>query len=131
MRSFLVRLAILVIIIALVFAAGEAWRRGILRYIQETRRRYQFLLLGKVLIWLAVGVIIAFTFTTELGSIATYAGLLTAGIAVAMQGVILSVAGYFFLIGKYGIRVGDQVQIAGVTGEVVDIGLVRFHLLEL
>ena len=119
------------IIIALVFAAGEAWRRAILRYIQETRRRYQFLLLGKIMIWIAVGVIIAFTFTTELGSVATFAGLLTAGVAVAMQSVILSIAGYFFLIGKYGIRVGDRVQISGVTGEVVDIGLVRLHLLEL
>ena len=131
MRSFLVRLAIFAIIIALVFAAGEVWRRAILRYIQETRRRYQFLLLGKIMIWVVVGVIIAFTFTTELGSVATYAGLLTAGVAVAMQSVILSIAGYFFLIGKYGIRVGDRVQISGVTGEVVDIGLVRLHLLEL
>lgn len=131
MWGFLVRLAILVILIALVFVAGVAWRRGILRYIQETRRRYQFLLLGRVVIWLTVGVIIAFTFTTELGSVATYAGLLTAGVAVAMQGVILSVAGYFFLIGKYGIRVGDRVQISGVTGEVIEIGLVRLHLLEL
>lgn len=131
MRSFLVRLAIFAIIIALVFAAGEAWRRAILRYIQETRRRYQFLLLGKIMIWVVVGVIIAFTFTTELGSVATYAGLLTAGVAVAMQSVILSIAGYFFLIGKYGIRVGDRVQISGVTGEVVEIGLVRLHLLEL
>lgn len=131
MQSFLVRLAVLVIIIALVFAAGEAWRRTILHYIHETRRRYQFLLLGKIMIWLAVGVIIALTFTTELRSVATFAGLLTAGVAVAMQSVILSVAGYFFLIGKYGIRVGDRVQISGVTGEVVDIGLVRLHLLEL
>ena len=131
MRSFLVRLAILVIVIVLVFAAGEVWRRAILRYIQETRRRSQFLLIGKIMIWIAVGGIIAFTFTTELGSVATFAGLLTAGVAVAMQNVILSVAGYFLLVGKYGIRVGDRVQIAGVTGEVVEIGLVRIHLLEL
>src|SRR5205814_9198156 len=46
------------------------------------------------------------------------------------QNVILSVAGYFFLIGKYGVRVGDRVQVAGVTGEVLDIGLVRLHLME-
>jgi small-conductance mechanosensitive channel len=44
--------------------------------------------------------------------------------------VILSVAGYFFLIGRYGVRVGDRVQICGVTGDVVDIGLVRLHLME-
>ncbi|MBP1748849.1 MAG: MscS family mechanosensitive ion channel [Deltaproteobacteria bacterium] len=131
LRSFLIRLGSLVLIIAAVFAMGAAWRRAILRYVQETRRRYQFLLFRKVVIWVAVGAIIAFTFVTELGSVATFAGLLTAGLAVALQNVILSVAGYFFLIGKYGIRVGDRVQIAGVTGEVVDIGMVRFHLLEL
>jgi small-conductance mechanosensitive channel len=130
-RKFLVRLGLLVMIIAGVFAVGAAWRRAIFRYVHETRRRYQFLLFRKIVIWIAVGAIIAFTFVTELGSVATFAGLLTAGVAVALQNVILSVAGYFFLIGKYGIRVGDRIQIGGVTGEVVDIGLVRFHLLEL
>ncbi len=44
--------------------------------------------------------------------------------------MILSIAGYFFLIGKYGVRAGDRVQIAGVTGDVVDIGLVRLQLME-
>ncbi len=131
MQSFLIRLSILVMIFALVFVAGEAWRRAIFRYTHEPRRRYQLLLLRKIIIWIAVVTIFAFTFATKLGSVATFAGLLTAGVAVALQSVILSVAGYFFLMGKYGIRVGDRVQVAGVTGEVVDVGLVRFHLLEL
>jgi len=131
LRSFLIRLGLLVLIIAAIFAVGAAWRRAIFRYVHETRRRYQFLLFRKIVIWVALGAVIAFTLAAELGSIATFAGLLTAGVAVALQNVILSVAGYFFLIGKYGIRVGDRVQIAGVTGEVVDIGIVRFHLLEL
>lgn len=45
--------------------------------------------------------------------------------------MILAIAGYFFLIGRYGVRVGDRVQISGVTGDVIDIGLVRLHLMEL
>jgi small-conductance mechanosensitive channel len=48
-----------------------------------------------------------------------------------MQSVLVSVVGYFFLIGKYGIRVGDRIQIGAVVGEVIDIGLVRMHLMEL
>ncbi len=131
LRSFLIRLGLLVLIIAVVFALGAAWRRAIFHYVQETRRRYQFLLFRRIVIWIVVAAIIAFSFVTELSSVATFVGLLTAGVAVAMQNVILSVAGYFFLIGKYGIRVGDRVQIGGVTGEVLDIGIVRFHLLEL
>jgi small-conductance mechanosensitive channel len=131
LKTLLIRLGLLAVMIAAVFAVGAAARRGIFRYVHETRRRYQFLLFRKIVIWIAVGAIIAFTLATELGSVATFAGLLTAGLAVALQNVILSVAGYFFLIGKYGIRVGDRVQIGGVTGKVVDIGIVRFHLLEL
>jgi len=81
--------------------------------------------------WAAVGLIIIVTFASQLGSAVTFAGLLTAGIAVALQNVIVSIVAYFFLIGKYGIRVGDRVQIAGVTGEVVELGMVRIHLMEL
>jgi small-conductance mechanosensitive channel len=75
--------------------------------------------------------VIGFAFASELGSIVTFAGLITAGIAVAMQSVLVSIVGYFFLIGKYGIRVGDRVQIGEVTGEVIDLGLVRMYLIEL
>ena len=35
------------------------------------------------------------------------------------------------MIGRYGIRVGDRISVAGVTGDVVDVGLVRFYLMEL
>jgi small-conductance mechanosensitive channel len=82
-------------------------------------------------VWCAVLITIAFALATEIGSLATFAGLITAGIAVALQNVILAIAGYFFLVGKYGVRVGDRVQISGVTGNVVDIGLIRLHLMEL
>ena len=126
-----VRLAVLAAMLGVVFAGGELWRRAVLRYAHEPRRRNQLLMIQKVTTWILVGVIVGLTFVTELSSFATFAGLLTAGIAVAMQSVLVSIVGYFFLIGKYGIRVGDRVQIGTVTGEVIDLGLVRMHLMEL
>jgi small-conductance mechanosensitive channel len=131
LKNLLWRLGGLLAILAVVFFFSELWRRATFRYIQDARRRYQFMLLRRIVLWFLVAVIITVTFASELGSLATFAGLLTAGVAVALQNVILSVAGYFFLIGKYGVRVGDRVQIAGVTGDVIDIGLVRLHLMEL
>jgi small-conductance mechanosensitive channel len=130
-RSLLLRLVVLGAILAVVIGLAELWRRTIFRYVHDPRRRYQFLLLRRIVLWFSIVIIIAFAFASELGSVATFAGLLTAGVAFALQSVILSVAGYFFLIGRFGIRVGDRVQIAGVTGEVVEIGLVRLHLMEL
>jgi hypothetical protein len=41
------------------------------------------------------------------------------------------VAAYFFIIGKYGVRVGDRITISSVTGDVSDVGLVRFYMMEL
>jgi small-conductance mechanosensitive channel len=125
------RAGLLLILLTIVFAVAELWRRAVFRYVQESRRRYQLLLVRKIVLWALVVAIVGFTFATELGSLVTFAGLITAGLAVAMQSVLVSIVGYFFLIGKYGIRVGDRVQIGNVTGEVIDLGLVRLHLMEL
>jgi small-conductance mechanosensitive channel len=57
-------------------------------------------------------------------------GLTTAGITVALQDFILAFLGWFVLMGKNGIRVGDWVEINGIGGEVVETGLFRTVLLE-
>jgi hypothetical protein len=126
-----IRLGILACILAVVFVLAEVWRRAVLRFAHEPRRRYQLLLVRKIVMWAAIIAIVGLSFVTEISTFATFAGLLTAGLAVAMQSVLVSVVGYFFLIGKYGIRVGDRIQIGTVVGEVIDLGLVRMHLMEL
>jgi small-conductance mechanosensitive channel len=57
-------------------------------------------------------------------------GLTTAGITVVMQDFILAFLGWFVLMGKNGIRVGDWVEINGIGGEVIETGLFRTVLLE-
>jgi small-conductance mechanosensitive channel/cob(I)alamin adenosyltransferase len=131
LRNLALRLIILAIAVGIVFLFSEFWRRATFRYVHDPRRRSQFLLLRRIVVSFTIVIVLLFSFATELGSLATFAGLITAGVALALQNVILSIAAYFFLIGKYGIRVGDRVQIGDVTGDVVDIGLVRLHLLEL
>ncbi len=131
LKTLGVRIGVLAVLLALVFAAAEMWRRAVMRYIPDSRRRYQFLLLRRIALWSLVIVIVGFAFASELGSIVTFAGLITAGLAVAMQSVLVSIVGYFFLIGKYGLRIGDRVQIGDVTGEVIELGLVRLYLMEL
>ncbi len=60
----------------------------------------------------------------------TILGLATAGLTVAFQDFILAFFGWFVLMGKNGIRIDDWVEINGVGGEVVEIGLFRTSLLE-
>jgi len=125
------RLAILLGALAAVIAGSELWRRAVFRYVHEPRHRNQLLLIRRIVTWVLILLILSLTFITRLSSFATFAGLLTAGLAVAMQSVLVSLVGYFILIGKYGLRVGDRVQVGNVTGEVIDLGLIRMHLLEL
>jgi small-conductance mechanosensitive channel len=60
----------------------------------------------------------------------TILGLAGAGLTVASKDVIMAFFGWFLLMGRNGIRVGDWVEINGVGGEVVEIGLLKTVLLE-
>src|SRR5438552_1782711 len=60
----------------------------------------------------------------------TILGLAGAGLTVAMKDFIMAFLGWFSLMGRNGIRVGDWVEINGVAGEVVEIGLLKTVLLE-
>jgi small-conductance mechanosensitive channel len=130
-RSLLTRVVILALALGLVLALSDVWRRLTFRYIRDPRRRHQFLIMRRFVIGFLIGVVFILGFVSEFSSLATFAGFVTAGIAVGLQGVLLSVAAYFFVVGRYGISVGDRISIAGVTGDVVDIGLVRMYLIEM
>lgn len=130
-RYLLLRVGIVLGWVALVLIISDIWRRATFRYLHDLRRRRQFLVLRRVVVGVALTVVIVFGMVSEIGSIATYIGFVTAGIAVALQNVILAVVAYFFLIGRYGVRVGDRITLSGVTGRVVDIGLIRIYLMEL
>jgi small-conductance mechanosensitive channel len=60
----------------------------------------------------------------------TILGLATAGLTVVFQDFILAFFGWFVLMGRNGIRVGDWVEINSVGGEVAEIGVFRTVLLE-
>jgi small-conductance mechanosensitive channel len=130
-RYLALRIGVVLGWIAAVLIVSEVWRRATFRYLHDVRRQRQFLALRRVAVGIALTLVIVFGLVSEIGSIATYIGFVTAGVAVALQNVILAVVAYFFLIGRYGVRVGDRITLAGVTGRVVDIGLVRIYLMEL
>lgn len=64
------------------------------------------------------------------GQLGTFLGLAGAGLTVALKDFIVGFIGWFVLMGKNGIRLGDWVEINGVTGEVVEIGPLHTVLLE-
>jgi small-conductance mechanosensitive channel len=131
LRYVAIHLSILAAVIGFIMLLSAAWRRATLKYVLDVRRQNQILLVRRIVVAGLIMFVLAMTLIAEVGALATYAGLVTAGLAVALQNIILSVIAYFFLIGRYGVHIGDRVTIAGITGKVSEIGLLRFHLLEM
>lgn len=130
-RYLAIRLAILLGGVLFILLASAIWQRAIFRYVTEPRRRRQLLLIQRVVVGVALAILLTLGFLSSLGSVATLLGFVTAGLALALQNVILSAVAYFFLIGRYGLRVGDRVTVQGVTGEVIEVGFIRLFLMEL
>ncbi len=131
-RNYLgLRVGVLLGWVVVVLILSEIWRRATFRYLADSRRRRPFLVLRRLVIAVLLFLVILFNLVSQIGSVATYAGFVTAGVAVALQNPILAMVAYFFFIGRYGVRVGDRVTISGVTGRVVDISLFRIYLMEL
>lgn len=64
-------------------------------------------------------------------SVATYLGILSAGLAIALQDLIANLAGWFFIIWRRPFVVGDRVQLGEHKGDVIDVSLFEFSLLEI
>lgn len=130
-KDVAVLLSALLIASALVIAASVIVRRLTSLHVHDENRRHVIMIGQRIMLWLSFGLILAVTFSWDLRSFATFIGIASAGVAVVMQNVILAVIGYFLLVGKLHVRVGDRIDISGVRGEVVEIGLVQFRLREL
>jgi small-conductance mechanosensitive channel len=131
LRSVLTSALAILLALGVLWVLSEVWRRWTFRYIHDLRRRRQFMLLRRFVMGFLICAVLTLGIVSDFSSLATFAGFATAGIAVGLQAVLLSVAAYFFVIGRYGIRIGDRISIAGVTGDVIDVSPVRFYLMEL
>jgi small-conductance mechanosensitive channel len=131
LRSVILSALAILLALGALWVLSEVWRRWTFRYIHDLRRRRQFQLLRRFVMGFLIAAVLTLGVVSDFSSLATFAGFATAGIAVGLQAVLLSVAAYFFVIGRYGIRIGDRLSVAGVTGDVIDVSPVRFYLMEL
>jgi small-conductance mechanosensitive channel len=120
----------LLALVALGFAVGEGVDR-LFRGAAREKLRVETLRtvarFGVNLVTLLLALFVAFGLP---GQATTVLGLAGAGLTVALKDFIVAFFGWFILMGRNGIRVGDWVEIKGVGGEVVEIGLFHTVLLE-
>jgi small-conductance mechanosensitive channel len=68
---------------------------------------------------------------TALLSLGTFLGLLTAGLAIALKDLVADMAGWVFILWRKPFELGDRIQLGGTSGDVVDIRVFSFTVLEI
>lgn len=131
LRQLAVRLGMLAIALSIPLIMSHMAHRGITQYVSDPKRQNQLNTARRIIAAVAIVFILLGTFISDFSSFATFAGFITAGLALALQSVLLSFVAHFFFYGRYGVRAGDRVNVAGVTGDIVQIGMVRMYMREL
>ncbi len=105
--------------------------RAVWRHTEDVRTRYMW---GKTANYAAVflGVlIIGRLWMKGIHSVATFLGLFSAGLAVALRDPVTNLAGWVFIVFRRPFELGDRIQVGKVAGDVIDIRLFQFTLLEI
>jgi small-conductance mechanosensitive channel len=133
-RSVMHRVFIGLVIILGILLIGlffDGWLGKILGRMSMDRRQVETLrTVTRVSIQVLAVLLILLVIFGPPTQLATFLGLAGAGLTVALKDFIVGFLGWFVLMGKNGIRLGDWVEINGVTGEVVELGMFHTVLLE-
>lgn len=100
------------------------------RWIVDADMRYRARKVVTSSIWLAYAIYLLLLFSQSLGQAAVALGVASAGIAFALQEVILSLAGWIAISFGTFFRIGDRIQLGNTVGDVIDIGMLRTTVME-
>lgn len=113
-----------------VWLVSKVLKRIVIKYVPSESTRYQAKKLVSLFSYILLAIVALFIFNYNLSNITIALGLAGAGIAFALQEVIVSVAGFMAILSGHFYKVGDRIQLGGIKGDVVDIGLLRTTLME-
>ena len=96
----------------------------------DRRRMHTLRMVGRVALQVVTILLVLLVMFGPPSNLGTFLGLAGAGLTVALKDFIVGFIGWFALLGPDGIRPGDLVEINGVTGEVIEVGIFQTVLLE-
>ncbi|HXF94611.1 MAG TPA: mechanosensitive ion channel domain-containing protein [Gemmatimonadales bacterium] len=109
----------------------RVWLALVYRRVKDAWARYRW---RKGTSYVAVGlgaVLVGRLWLSGLGALATFFGLLSAGLAIALKDLVANLAGWLYIVWRRPFDVGDRIQIGQHAGDVIDIGVFQFTLNEI
>lgn len=120
-----------VIIIALLVLLRFAIIRIVYSRVQSTELRYKWRKNVTYILVFIGFLLVGRTWFEGIRSLATFLGLLSAGLAIALRGPVTDIAGWIFLLWRQPFDVGDRIQIGDHKGDVIDVRVFKFTVLEI
>jgi len=105
--------------------------RGVWRHSEDSRTRYQWQKGSSYVAFVIASLLVGRIWLKEFQSIATFLGLVSAGLAFAMKDPLVNMAGWSFIIWRRPFDVGDRIQIGVHAGDVIDLRVFQFTIMEI
>ncbi len=124
------KLLVFLVLAAVLYVLYRIGRRAVVTHIADINQRHvlrKWAKYGYVTITVLVGIALFADLLTGFG---TFIAVIIAGIAVALQDVLKSLVGWFYISTRAGVQIGSRIEVEGVTGDVIDIGVLKTTLLE-
>ena len=129
-QLLLIKIVDSLLIIALLWVSRLVIMSLINRRIEDERTRFSWQKTSKYLAFM-LGVILITPLWVSFTSVATFAGLISAGLVIALSGPLNDFAGWILIWWRRPFEIGDRIEIGKHAGDVVDIRIFKFTLLEI
>jgi small-conductance mechanosensitive channel len=126
----ILKVVVTIVGVLLIGLLVQFFQKYVTRQVEDSETRYRARRFVSSLGYLGYLLLIAVVFGKELGGLAVALGVAGAGVAFALQEVIASVAGWAGISFGHFYQTGDRVQLGGIMGDVIDIGILRTTMME-
>ena len=120
-----------IVVIVIWFIFDRVFKKIALDKIDDLTSRYQWQKIVKYTTVILVIILLTKIWFGAFESFGTYLGLLSAGLAIALQDLLVNFAGWIFLLIRKPFKVGDRIEINSIIGDVIDIRLFQFSVIEI
>ncbi len=124
------KIAAIIIGIAVIWTIIKTIQRNLFSRIKDNDNRYKANKFGIFAGYLLTIILLTVVFSDKLQGLTVALGVAGAGIAFSMQEIIVSFAGWLAIIFGGFYKSGDRVQLGGIKGDVMDIGVLRTTIME-
>lgn len=124
------KIASILIGAAIIWIIINAIQRNLFTKIKDNDNRYRAKKFSSFVGYILTILLLTIVFSDKLGGLTVALGVAGAGIAFALQEVIVSFAGWLAIMFGGFYKTGDRVQLGGIKGDVMDIGVLRTTIME-